>query len=114
MSCNGPTNVLLWLALSNIAYFNLGSQLAYFTDNQTMSKLAEDTYDLLSDIGFVNDKFDVYDGAHADTCNEINKAQYSHNAAMLLEGFAYQYKYVCLQPIDSATERIFTFEAITR
>ncbi|RYP67141.1 hypothetical protein DL770_008679 [Monosporascus sp. CRB-9-2] len=78
---------------ANAAYFNLGSRLAYFTNNKTISERAASTYDLLSDIGFVDDKFNVYDGAHVSQCDEINKAQFSYNAALLLQGCAHMYKY---------------------
>ncbi|KAK7755563.1 hypothetical protein SLS62_002497 [Diatrype stigma] len=58
-----------------------------------MSKLAEDTYDLLSDIGLIDEKFNVYSGAQAAGCDEIDKIQISLDAAMLLEGCAYQYSF---------------------
>ncbi|RYP25216.1 hypothetical protein DL765_000097 [Monosporascus sp. GIB2] len=78
---------------ANAAYFDLGSQLAYLTNNKTISERAANTYDLLSDIGLIDDKFNVYDGTHVSQCGDINKAQFSYNAAMLLQGCAHMYKY---------------------
>ncbi|RYP10239.1 hypothetical protein DL764_000731 [Monosporascus ibericus] len=78
---------------ANAAYFNLGSRLAFFTNNGTISERAASTYDLLSDIGFVDDEFNVYDGAHVPQCDQINRLQFSYNAAMLLQGCAHMYKY---------------------
>ncbi|XXG98872.1 hypothetical protein Hte_005202 [Hypoxylon texense] len=78
---------------SNVGFFNLAAQLAYVTKNETYEDAAGDTYDLLSDIGFVTDKFQVYDGAHVEDCSDINKVQFSYNAAMLLQGSAYLYNH---------------------
>ncbi|KAI1764233.1 glycoside hydrolase family 76 protein [Hypoxylon sp. FL1150] len=78
---------------ANIEFFNLAAQLAWVTNNETYSDAASDTYDLLVDIGFVTDKFQVYDGAQVDDCSAINKIQYSYTAAMLLQGSAYMYNH---------------------
>ncbi|KAI4859248.1 glycoside hydrolase family 76 protein [Hypoxylon rubiginosum] len=78
---------------SNIGFFNLAAQLVYVTRNETYSDAASDTYDLLVDIGFITDKYQVYDGAHAEDCSSINKAQFSYTAAMLLQGSAYLYNH---------------------
>ncbi|KAI0172161.1 glycoside hydrolase family 76 protein [Hypoxylon sp. FL1284] len=78
---------------SNVAYFNLAAQLASLTDNKTYSDAAHKTFDLLTDLGFVSDKFDVYDGAHVDECSEVNKVQFSNTAAMLLQGSAFMFNY---------------------
>lgn len=79
---------------SNIGFFNLAAQLAWVTKNETYADAASDTYDLLKDIGFVTDKFQVYDGAHVDECSDINKVQFSYTAALLLQGSAYMYNHV--------------------
>ena len=50
------------------------------------------------DVGFVNsDTYEVYDGAHIEfNCTDINEAQYSYNCAVLAQGAAYMYNYVCV------------------
>jgi mannan endo-1,6-alpha-mannosidase len=38
----------------------------------------------------------VYDGGHVEkNCTDINKATFSYNAAILLQGAAFMYNYVC-------------------
>ncbi|KAI1482338.1 glycoside hydrolase family 76 protein [Daldinia eschscholtzii] len=76
---------------SNIVFLNLAAQLAHLTGNQTYADAATSTYDMLARIGFVTKDFNVYDGAHVEECKDINKAQFSWNAAYLLEGSAYMY-----------------------
>ncbi|KAI1450629.1 glycoside hydrolase family 76 protein [Annulohypoxylon stygium] len=80
-------------SFSNILYLNLASQLAYLTGNKTYEDAASDTFKLLEDIGFVNDKYDVFDGAQVTNCKSVNKAQWSANAAMLLEASAFMYNH---------------------
>ncbi|KAI0852805.1 glycoside hydrolase family 76 protein [Daldinia vernicosa] len=76
---------------SNIIYLNLAAQLAHLTGEQSYADAAASTYDILTRIGFITKNFDVYDGAHADDCKDINKLQFSLNAAYLLEGSAFIY-----------------------
>ncbi|KAI1379634.1 glycoside hydrolase family 76 protein [Hypoxylon crocopeplum] len=78
---------------SNIGYFNLAAQLAYLTGNETYLSAAGDTWSVLTDIGFVAENFDVYDGASAEDCAKVNNAQFSYTAAMLLQGSAYLYNH---------------------
>ncbi|KAI1800530.1 glycoside hydrolase family 76 protein [Daldinia bambusicola] len=88
---------------SNIIFLNLAAQLAHLTGNQTYADAATSTYDILSRLGFITKDFNVYDGAHADECKDINKAQFSWNAAYLLEGSAYMYN---LTGNDTWKERV--------
>jgi len=58
-------------------------------------KYAEETWDWLVNIGYIADNWDIYDGAHIESnCTDINKAQFSYNAAVLLQGMAYLYDFV--------------------
>ncbi|GAP84279.1 putative glycoside hydrolase family 76 protein [Rosellinia necatrix] len=77
--------------VANSCYFNIGARLARYTGNDTYGALAEKTWDLIERLGYVSDKYDVYDGAHLPDCTEINKAQFSYNAAMLLQGCAFMF-----------------------
>ncbi|CAI4215376.1 unnamed protein product [Parascedosporium putredinis] len=80
--------------IANGCFFNIGARLARFTDNSTYAKHAEDTWDWLVGVGYIDDKWNVYDGAHIETnCTDINKAQFSYNAAVLLQGAAFLYNY---------------------
>jgi hypothetical protein len=92
-------------ALSNACFFNMGARLARFTGNSTFAKTSEDTWDWLTNIGFVdNETWAVYDGAHVDhNCTDISKVQFSANAAMLTQGAAFMYNFVSFLPyIDRA------------
>ncbi|KAI0190954.1 mannan endo-1,6-alpha-mannosidase DCW1-like protein [Xylaria flabelliformis] len=77
--------------VANACYFNMGARLHRYTGNQTYADLAEKTWDLIDRLGYVSDKFDVYDGAHLPDCTEINRAQFSYNAAMLLQGASFMF-----------------------
>lgn len=83
--------------MSNVCFFNLGARLARYTGNETYSKQAVEAWDWLTAVGFVDDEtWAVYDGAHVDfNCTDINKAQFSYSAALLTQGVAYMYNYVC-------------------
>lgn len=72
----------------------MGARLHRYTGNDTYGDLAEKTWDLIERLGYISDEYDVYDGAHLPDCTEINKAQFSYNAAMLLQGAAFMYNTV--------------------
>lgn len=90
------TNLIL--ASSNIIYLNLAAKLAHLTGEQSYADAAASTYDILTRIGFITKNFNVYDGAHVDDCKDINKLQFSLNAAYLLEGSAFMYNLVSTLP----------------
>jgi mannan endo-1,6-alpha-mannosidase len=76
--------------------FNLGARLARYTQNESYAIWAERTWDWLVRLHYIDDQYNVYDGAHIeDNCTGIDKAQFSYNAAVLAEGLAYMYAYVC-------------------
>ncbi|KAI1364352.1 family 76 glycoside hydrolase [Xylaria arbuscula] len=77
--------------VANACYFNIGARLYRYTDNSTYGELAEKTWDLITRLEYISDEYDVYDGAHLPDCTGVNKAQFSYNAAMLLQGAAYMY-----------------------
>ncbi|KEZ38781.1 Mannan endo-1,6-alpha-mannosidase [Scedosporium apiospermum] len=80
--------------IANGCFFNLGARLARYTGNSTYMKYAEETWDWLVNIGYIADNWDIYDGAHVESnCTDINKAQFSYNAAVLLQGMAYLYDF---------------------
>ncbi|KAI0127061.1 mannan endo-1,6-alpha-mannosidase DCW1-like protein [Xylariales sp. AK1849] len=79
--------------IANACYFNIGARLARYTNNDTYMELAARTFDIVQRLGYVDKDWNVYDGAHLPDCTEINKAQFSYNAAMLLEGCAFLYNY---------------------
>lgn len=45
-------------------------------------------------MAYIDADFNVYDGAHVpQNCTDVNKAQFSYNAGMLLQGAAFMYNY---------------------
>ncbi|KAJ9144059.1 Mannan endo-1,6-alpha-mannosidase [Pleurostoma richardsiae] len=81
-------------SIANGCFFNIGARLARYTDNETYAGWAHETYDWLKSVRYIDDEYNVYDGAHVDhNCTDINKAQFSYNAAILLQGAAFMYNY---------------------
>lgn len=72
----------------------MGARLARYTGNETYAKTVEKTWDFVRRVKYVDDNFNVYDGAHLPSCSDINKAQFSYNAAMLIQGSAFLYNMV--------------------
>ncbi|KAI1803039.1 glycoside hydrolase family 76 protein [Daldinia bambusicola] len=97
--------------IANACYFNIGARLARYFHNETYAELATKTWDLIDRLGYISDKWDVYDGAHLPDCTDLNKAQFSYNAAMLLQGAAFLYNYtdgaqVWKDRVDNLLDRI--------
>lgn len=80
--------------IANGCFFNIGARLARYTGNATYAEHAEDTWDWLTGVGYVTPEGNVYDGGHVDkNCTNINKAQFSYNAAVLIQGAAFMYNF---------------------
>ncbi|GAB1318297.1 Mannan endo-1,6-alpha-mannosidase [Madurella fahalii] len=81
--------------IANACFFDLGARLARYTFNQTYADWAEKTFDWLWSVGYIDHSdWRVYDGGHVEAnCTDINKAQFSYNAALLLHGSAFMYNY---------------------
>ncbi|KAK3934738.1 putative dfg5 protein [Diplogelasinospora grovesii] len=101
--CNGG---LRWqIPLSNNGYdykngiangilFNMGARLARYTNNETYAQWAIKTWDWTSSVGYIDDQYNIYDGAHVEkNCTDINKAQFSYTAAVFLQGLGFMYNY---------------------
>ncbi|KAK3321945.1 glycosyl hydrolase family 76-domain-containing protein [Apodospora peruviana] len=80
--------------IANACFFNIGARLARYTDNQTYHDWADRTWDWMEGVGYIADDFNVYDGGNVEkNCTDINKAQFSANAAILIHGAAMMYNY---------------------
>ncbi|KAM7184094.1 glycosyl hydrolase [Rhypophila sp. PSN 637] len=79
--------------LSNACYLSLAARVAKFTGNETYADIAGDTWDWLVNVGFIDEEnYRVYDGGHVQTnCSDVNKAQFSINSALLVQGAAYMF-----------------------
>ena len=81
-------------SIANGCFFNIGARLARYLDNSTYADWAERTWDWVSDVGFMNSNYSIFDGAHVETnCTDINRAQFSYNNAIYLLGAAHMYNY---------------------
>ncbi|KAI0470634.1 glycoside hydrolase family 76 protein [Xylariaceae sp. FL0804] len=82
--------------IANGCFFNIGARLARYTTNETYEKWANDTWDWLVGVKYIQgDKdYTVYDGGHIDdNCTSLNTQQFSYNNAVLLLGAATMYNY---------------------
>lgn len=82
-------------SIANGCFFNLGARLARYTGNDTYAKWANETWNWIESIGFLNnDTYAIYDGAHVeDNCTDINKQEFSYNNAVFTLGAAHMYNY---------------------
>lgn len=80
-------------ANSNAGHFALAAALAHETKNDTLAKQAASGYELMTKIGLIDDKFNVFDGIR-DDCKAVNQQQFSQNAGLLLTGSAYMLQQV--------------------
>ena len=78
-------------SISNGILFNMAARLARYTGNATYSHWAEKTWLWLKGVGYVVDG-NVWDGGHIGlNCTDINKAQFSYNPAIMIQGLAFMY-----------------------
>lgn len=72
----------------------MGSRLARYTANSTYYSWAWDTYAWMKGVQYIDSEYNVHDGAHVEAnCTDINRAQFSYNSGMLLQGAAFMYNY---------------------
>ncbi|PSR99081.1 glycoside hydrolase [Coniella lustricola] len=84
--------------ISNACFFNMGARLARYTSNSSYYSWAHDTYTWIKAKEYIDADYNVYDGAHVETnCTDVNKAQFSYNAGMLLQGAAFMYNWTSAQ-----------------
>ncbi|KAK7187592.1 hypothetical protein DPSP01_003725 [Paraphaeosphaeria sporulosa] len=79
-------------AISTGNFFLLAARLAKFTGNATYSEWAEKAFNWAQDIGLVDDKYHVYDGAdETENCTSVNQIQWSNNNGLYMEGAAHMW-----------------------
>jgi len=79
-------------SVSNGEFFQLASRLARYTGNSTYSDWATTAYDWTKTIGFIDESWDVFDGAHSElNCTDVNKVQFSYVAGTFISGAAHMY-----------------------
>ncbi|TQN68190.1 Mannan endo-1,6-alpha-mannosidase DCW1 [Colletotrichum shisoi] len=100
--------------IANGCFFNIGARLARYTNNDTYAQHAEKTWDWLWGVNYIDhESWNVYDGGHVEhNCTDVNKQQFSYNAAILTQGAAFMYNYtngsdVWKGRIEKLTESLF-------
>lgn len=89
-------------SIANGCFFNLAARLAVYTGNDTYAQFAETNWNWIRSVGFMDNDYKVYDGAHVEkNCTDINPVQFSYNAAIYTFGAAMMYNYVCLFQLPS-------------
>lgn len=84
-------------SISNGCLFNIGARLARYTNNDTYAQVAEQTWNWMESVGFIDSSYNIFDGASIqNNCSEINNVQFSYNAGIFLLGAATMYNYVSL------------------
>jgi mannan endo-1,6-alpha-mannosidase len=82
-------------AIANGCFFNIAARLALYTGNASYAEEAVKTYDWVTAIGFIDDNYNVFDGADSNqNCSQINHQQFSYNAGVYLLGAATMYNFV--------------------
>lgn len=81
-------------ASANAAYFATGAELAYVTKNKTAGEQAAEAYHVISSLGLIDDKFNVFDGVRVPECKDVSKMQLSMAAGLLVQGAAFMYNHV--------------------
>lgn len=80
--------------IANGGYFNIAARLARYTNNATYAEYAGKTWDFLVRLKYIDAEYNVFDGGHyPKQCLDVNRAQFSYNAAILMQGAAYLYNY---------------------
>ena len=79
----------------------------------TYAEHAEKNWDWMMGVGYISDEWNVYDGANVEhNCTNINKAQYSYNAGVLIQGLAFMYNNVSL--LTPCGSRILGLRSLSR
>ncbi|RDL41568.1 Mannan endo-1,6-alpha-mannosidase [Venustampulla echinocandica] len=79
-------------SITNGMFFQLATRLARYTGNSTYSDWATKTFDWTTAAGFIDAKWNVFDGAQASTnCSEMDHVQFSYVAGTFVTGAAHMY-----------------------
>lgn len=85
--------------IANGILFNMGARLARYTGNSSYADWSIKTWNWLEGVGFIDAKYNIYDGADIGTnCTNIQKPQFTYNAAVMMQGAAFMYNFVSLPP----------------
>lgn len=93
-------------SIANGCFFNIAARLARYTNNDTYADYARETWNWMLSVKYMDENYNIYDGAHVqENCTQINRAQFSYNSAVFLQGAAYMYNYTTGQEQDLWRQR---------
>lgn len=82
-------------SITNGGFFNIAARLARYTGDEAYAQTARSTYQWMKDVGFIDQDYNVWDGAHVEKdCKDINHAQFSYTTAVILQGAAFMWDFV--------------------
>jgi len=80
--------------ISQGCFFALAARLALYTGNSSYADWAEKTWDWTTAVGFIDERYRCFDGAHLTTnCTNIVPYQWSYNSGVFINGAAAMYNY---------------------
>ncbi|KAK4183069.1 putative mannan endo-1,6-alpha-mannosidase precursor [Podospora australis] len=105
-------------SIANAVFFNIATRLARYTGNDTYAEWAAKTWDWMSiekGVGYIDADYNVFDGAHVeDNCTDINLAQFSYTAVILIQGLGFLHNHTNgQQPIWSTRLRLLTNKTLS-
>ncbi|GAW27001.1 putative glycoside hydrolase family 76 protein [Rosellinia necatrix] len=81
-------------AVSNGGFFQISARLARATGNETYFLWAEKIWDWSWSVGFIDDNFNVFDGASSSQeCRDINPLSFSYSQGIYMYGAAMLFNY---------------------
>lgn len=81
-------------SIANGAFFNIAARLARYTGDDAYAGTARSTFQWMKAAGLIDPDYNVWDGAHVEMdCKDINHAQFSYTAAILLQGAAFMWDF---------------------
>ncbi|KAI6093512.1 glycoside hydrolase family 76 protein [Hypoxylon rubiginosum] len=81
-------------SVSNGGFFQMSARLARATGNDTYLQWAEKVWDWSEKVGFVDENYNVYDGADSsDNCAKVNKLSFSYAQGIYMYGAAVLYNH---------------------
>jgi mannan endo-1,6-alpha-mannosidase len=84
-------HLLTATAIANACFFNIGARIARYTGNETYARIAEETWDWVWDVNYIDhETWLIYDGGHVEhNCTDVNKLTFSYNPGIFLQGAAH-------------------------
>lgn len=74
---------------SNGGLFNMAARLYAYTGNETYAHWANKTWNWMSDVGLISDKYEVFDGTSiTDNCTSLDHTRWTYTHGMILNGAA--------------------------